>query len=269
MQSFRKIRRLAGLFLGAALLATPALAASSNLRIAYVRPQNADHMEIYKKVRDARVLERLRARLSNLRLPRPLLIRIKGCDGNVNAFYDPSDDTLNVCYEYIKFILDVAAHIPEAGVKEGLTPANYPVGPLLEVLLHELSHAVFHMKKVPILGREEDAADRVAAYVLLSLGRNETRRVIASIAVLYMSQAKTVPTELQEFADVHGMPAQRFYDLMCISYGSDEKKFADFIEKGYLPADRAESCPDEYRQVKYAFERLVSSKGSKGKRHKT
>ncbi len=35
-------------------------------------------------------------------------------------------------------------------------------GPLLDTILHEVAHAMFDMLRVPVLGREEEAADQVA-----------------------------------------------------------------------------------------------------------
>jgi hypothetical protein len=62
---------------------------------------------------------------------------------------------------------------------------------------------------------------------------------------------------LKDFADEHGTPAQRFYNLLCIAYGADPKTFGDLVEKGYLPKDRSEGCEGEYQQAAFAFERLI------------
>ena len=48
------------------------------------------------------------------------------------------------------------------------------------------------------------------------------------------------------FADEHGLPAQRFYNALCIALARIPKLFADVVEKGYLPKDRVEGCEDEY-----------------------
>ena len=42
-----------------------------------------------------------------------------------------------------------------------------------------------------------------------------------------------------------------------MAYGADEKLFADLIEKGYLPKERAEGCADEYDQVVRAMTKLI------------
>ena len=54
-------------------------------------------------------------------------------------------------------------------VAPGLSPTDSVVGPTLEVFLHEMAHAVFELFRLPVLGREEDAADQIAAYMLLNL----------------------------------------------------------------------------------------------------
>jgi hypothetical protein len=62
---------------------------------------------------------------------------------------------------------------------------------------------------------------------------------------------------MTDFADEHGTPAQRFYNLLCVAYGAEPELFADMVKKGYLPNDRTEGCEDEYAQLKKAFGRLI------------
>ncbi len=233
-------------------------ARQASISIAYVTPNEQAHEAIYQSLREKRALERIRDHLVNLQLPRQLTVRVEGCDGDVNASYDPDNTAVSICYEYLAYIQEVAHALPPAAVAEGLTPENYIVGPFLEVVLHELAHAIFDLKKVPVLGREEDAADQLAAYTLLQLGEQEARRTIASIAAMYASEAKEAPPQLKHFADEHGLPAQRFYNLLCLSYGKDPKMFGDLVEKGFLPKERAELCGGEYQQVQFAVSRLIS-----------
>ena len=55
------------------------------------------------------------------------------------------------------------------------------------------------------------------------------------------------------YADEHGAPLQRFYNLLCIAYGGQPDTFQDLIEAGTLPEGRAARCHDEYKQVERAF----------------
>ena len=50
-------------------------------------------------------------------------------------------------------------------------------------------------------------------------------------------QSPTVSIALQKFADEHGTPAQRFYNVLCMAYGADKELFGDFVAKGFLPKE--------------------------------
>jgi Putative metallopeptidase len=144
------------------------------------------------------------------------------------------------------------------------------VGPLLDTSLHKLAHALFEMLRLPVLGRKEDAADQVSAYIMLQLGKVEARRLIGGVACAYKTEAgaATPPPTMTHFADLHGTPAQRFYNVLCIAYGADKQLFGDIVEKGYLPKERAEDCKDEYQQVAYAYEKLIGPHADRGRAKK-
>jgi Putative metallopeptidase len=244
----------------AAFYAAPAAAQKSRapkldqIRIAHEKPSNPAHQDLYDLIRERRALERIKEFLSPLRLPRRLLLRIAGCDGAANAWYDRADTTITVCYEYID---EVRRHAPTETTAQGITPDDAVAGPFVEVFLHEVAHALFDMLRIPILGREEDAADQIAAYLLLQLGKDEARRVIGGIALMYFREAREQSTAMAAFASRHGLPAQRFYNVLCLTYGSDPGAFADIVEKRYLPQQRADGCVAEYKQVAEAFHRLI------------
>ena len=94
---------------------------------------------------------------------------------------------------------------------------------------------------------------------MLRFDKDEARRLILGSAYQYKGDlsAPTVTMAQQKFADEHGTPAQRFFNLLCMAYGADPKLFADIVEKQFLPEDRAVGCAREYAQVAYAFETLI------------
>jgi len=127
------------------------------------------------------------------------------------------------------------------------------------VFLHESGHAVFDLLKIPVFGREEDAADQFSSYIMLHFGKEDAYRLIEGSAYQYKADIlkSQSSTTITKFADIHGTPAQRFYNVLCIAYGADRKLFADVVEKGYLPEDRADGCDGEYEQIAYAFKALI------------
>src|SRR5262245_43593304 len=72
------------------------------IEIAYVPPKNASHRPIYERLKDRRALEKLQQLLSPFRLPKKLMVKVEGCDGEINAWY--ADDAITVCYEYLEWV---------------------------------------------------------------------------------------------------------------------------------------------------------------------
>jgi Putative metallopeptidase len=232
--------------------------------IEYVAPVQPAHKPFHDLLKEHQTLERVRDVLTPVRWPRSLRLELRGCDGESNAWYQ--DAIVTVCYEYLESIWRSA---DSAERPAGITRDDAFIGPLTDVFLHEASHALFDMLKIPLLGQEEDAADQVAAYHVLQLPAETKRGLILGNAWAYASELKVRrPRDLRRrrveltrqatFADEHGTPAQRLYNLLCIAYGSDKNLFADVVEKGFLPPERAEICEDEYLQVDFAYRTLIA-----------
>lgn len=229
---------------------------TDQVRGVYMPPKDEKHQAILDVLRKRRVAERLRELLSPIRLPRRLTVRFEGCDGVANAYYE--DDAVTICYEYLDFVLHSA---PEQTTPGGLTPANALIGPTVDVILHEVGHAVFDMLEIPVLGREEDAADLFSAYILLQFAPADAQRLIRGTAFLGLKEAveaQKAQVGIKDFADEHGLPAQRYFNLLCVAYGSDPKAYADAVSRGGLTKERAEeSCPGEYAALDRAFRALI------------
>jgi hypothetical protein len=221
----------------------------------YLDPSNAMQKGLHDRLQALHILERITEFLSPLRLPRPLTLKVQGCDGRINAYY--WDFEIIVCYEYFDFLLKVAPNIP---TPEGLTRHDALAGMTADVFLHETGHAVFDMLEIPFLGREEDAADEFSAYLQLQMTKDDARRLILGVAYLGSEQARREmarPLRLSQFADVHELPAQRYFNVLCMAYGYDPNLFADAVAYWHLPATRAKNCRYEYRRFQYAFQVLI------------
>ena len=262
MPNFVAQMRMAAFILVAVIFPALAIWSSSNLAqsadtkipIEYVPPKNPGHQSTYEQMKQEQVLEYVQKVLDSLRLPRTLPVKLMGCDGVANAWYD--GESVTVCYEYIE---EVQKNEPNKPLPLGITKMDTLAGPLLDVFMHESGHAVFDILSIPIWGREEDAADYFSTYVMLQYDKQRARELILGSAYQYtieMHQPQ-VSMALKDFSDEHGTPAQRFYNVLCIAYGADPKLFADVVEQGYLPKDRADGCDDEYHQVSYAFKTTV------------
>jgi hypothetical protein len=246
---------VAGMILVTAMAMTAFAASKTNrVSVRYVPPKNPAHQEIYTELKQRGALEKLQKLLSPVRLPRTLRISLTGCDGEADAFYEDADIT--ICYEYIA---ELVKNMPQETTPSGIKPIDTVIGPMFEVSLHEFAHAMFDMLELPVFGREEDAADQVAAYTLLQFGESESRRLIAGTAHAYHMDERKIDQcrSLEDYANEHGTPAQRFFNVLCIAYGADTRLFGDIVSKGYLPKSRAEYCEEEYEQVQDAVDLLI------------
>jgi Putative metallopeptidase len=226
----------------------------NSIDISYGKPESPNNQQIHQLLKERQALEKLRELLAPLRLPHRLLLQTRDCDGVSNAW--SNEESVTVCYEYLD---EIWKNAPEQTTPAGVAPIDALIGPFLDVFLHEAGHAVFAILKVPLFGREEDAADQFSTYILLRFEKDEARRLILGSAYQYKGDlsSPTVTVTQQKFADEHGTPAQRFFNLLCTAYGADPKLFADVVQKGFLPEDRAVGCEREYAQVSHAFDALI------------
>ena len=75
---------------------------TNRVKIEYVAPTNPDHQPLLNLLKRRHVLERIQTLLRPFRLPRDLLVRVMGCNGVMNAWYEQV--AITVCYEYLDFV---------------------------------------------------------------------------------------------------------------------------------------------------------------------
>jgi Putative metallopeptidase len=248
------------LLLGHASIAqAPAVAPNEQIEIAYVQPSATKFSAIYERLKSRRVLETLQAFLSPLRLDRKLVVTIDQC-GAVTVRYKPPGP-VTLCYEYIEQVERLAPRATVILAQGPVTTESAIVGPVVQALLHDVAMAAFDVMDTPVWGRADDAADRLAAFLMLQFGPDVAWNTVVGTAWFLAGNATAAP----DFADVRGAVAQRYYTTLCLAYGGEQRKafkvdpdrsFANFVATsaaGSLPTDRAASCPREYDLVNMAF----------------
>jgi hypothetical protein len=243
--------------LAVAFACAPAAAQNkpNQIKFEYAKPKNPAHQPILEDLKRRRALELVQELLAPLRLPEPLLFKVEGCDGDANAWYE--DRTVTVCYELIE---EFQRNAPRRDLAIGLSRQDTVIGPTVDTFLHESGHAIFDILEIPVLGREEDAADQFSAFIMLRLDKERARRLILGTAYGYRSMQpgrQFVIMRRNTLADEHSTPGQRMFNVLCMAYGADKALFADVVEKKFLPKNRAELCAMEYRDIAFAFIKLV------------
>lgn len=226
----------------------PADLQNPNVEIVYKEPRTAAFKPISERLKQHRVLEQLRVFLAPLRLPRKLTVNVDECGAPTREYR--AQGPITICYELVDQIERIAAKA-DASVRERVL-----VGAFVQVAFHETAHAVFDLLQVPVWGRANDAADRLAAFIMVNFGEDVAMQTILGTAEFFRLSGRT--WNGSEFAEVNSPEAQRFYNYLCIALGGAPKSF-DFLvnpkdkNEQLLPDRRAERCQGEYEQVRMAF----------------
>jgi Putative metallopeptidase len=227
---------------------------TDQVRIVYEEPTDEKYRVTHDAMRERRILETVGSLLNSLRLPRELTLEMRGCQGRETAWYDRG--TAFFCYEYVDLI---QRHAPKSATPGGVQRGDAIVGAVIDTLFHESAHAVFDLLEIPVMGREEDAADFFSIYLMLQFPPEDARRLIEGIAFNMGSEARKDFSERPEprkFAGPHGPNVQRHYNVLCLAYAANQALFNNVVPAG-LPPWRASTCWEEWAMLKRAFTKLI------------
>jgi hypothetical protein len=240
--------------------ALTSIATAAQVRISYDAPSDAKFRPSYEALKRRHVLERLQAFLTPLRLPKELVVRLAQCGAEKLPYQSGSPVT--ICYEMVQRIIEITAR----HTKDPDDQTLIVDGTFVQAVLYQVAHAVFDLLQVPIWGREEDAADRLAALIMMQFGEELAITTIAGTAKFFEYSDHTWTGA--DFADEGSPESQRYYNYLCIALGGDPLTFK-FLGPGphpgaaarvpgstttTLPQSRAERCTREYLQVQHAFD---------------
>jgi len=227
---------------------------TDQVRIVYQEPQNERQRVIRDAMQQRRILETIGALLNAFRLPRELTLEVRGCEGRETAWYDR--DRAVFCYEYVDLI---QRNAPKVATPGGVQRGDAIVAAVVDTLLHEAGHGIFDLLEIPVMGREEDAADFFSIYLMLQFPPEDARRLIEGIAFNMGSEARPEIAERQapqKFAGPHAMNAQRHYNVLCLAYGANSALFNNEVPAGF-PSSRARFCGDDWGMLRRAFTKLI------------
>ena len=220
-------------------------------RVVYNPSKNPNHEQYRELFVSNRIFDGVAESLNRtVRLPRSVDINTVSCN-TINAFYDPLGKRIIICYELLDYFLGIF----KATAKDNAELGNAVMGATMFGLVHEIGHGLIDLLDLPAVGREEDSADQLATLTLMASGDQGVAMALAG-AHWFRLQSKT--GHKTPFWDEHAFDEQRFYNILCLVFGSDPFKHAAFIEAGYLPEERARRCPAEYARIKKAWEQLLS-----------
>ncbi|HVG06609.1 MAG TPA: DUF4344 domain-containing metallopeptidase [Thermoanaerobaculia bacterium] len=239
---------------------------TGNFVVRYEKTENGDYQELEAIFREVRLLEDTVKELNGVfALPSQVPVVFREC-GDVNAFYDPETQEISLCWELVESYAEM--FLSEDQTEEEAEEGGEAVaGATLFTFFHELGHALIDLYDLPVTGREEDAVDQLATMILLEGGEDgEMAALNGAWSFLTEEEEAEEETEEEEeeeeeeelaFWDEHSLDEQRFYNIVCWSYGKNPEGFQYLVDDETLPEGRAERCPAEYDRMSRSWDALL------------
>jgi len=147
--------------------------------------------------------------------------------------------------------------VPAAKIR---ATTEFVLGNSLFALLHEMAHGLIADLGLPVLGREEDAADAFATVAILDMKTEFTHRVLVNAAKSWMiiDRRSRESGEPMVFYDAHGLDLQRAYNIVCLMVGSDPDQFDDLATEVQMPEDRRGTCRGDYSNASWSWNKALA-----------
>ena len=224
------------------------------IKIAYEQPKSSRFKPLYQSLKKQQDLERLRLFLAPFDLPSDLSLTVSDCNDQTGAWYDGEFGRISACYYFLD---DIVKLMRKRARFPGVSHDDLVTGALTHVFLHEFGHALINIYQLPVLGRQEDAADALAVYLMLKLDPPEARKLVVGSAFMLSRLAASDPPTTAALSDEHSLTIQRLYNTTCLAFGENPANFRLVSRRGFLPRERAEACSDEYLEIDKAFKKLL------------
>jgi hypothetical protein len=138
---------------------------------------------------------------------------------------------------------------------------EFVAGNILFVATHEMGRALIADMELPVLGREEDAADEFAVLTMLKHGETDfSDRVLIEAAKGWLMNARrdkkagSPPTHY----DQHGLTERRGFRIVCVMIGADPARFKALAEETKLPHERRRTCGWIYDKASSSWDKVLA-----------
>jgi len=224
-----------------------------DVRVLYgrVKDRTSKAERVRHRLEDGRILERFAEFMWPLRLRHELLISAEECGQERNR-YEFGSNKATICYELVDKLEQAAAR---SAPKRENVQRMIVVGAFVQALLHEVALAVFDQMQIPIWGRMEDAADRLAALIMVMFDEDAARITITGTADALAFASDGEGWTGTGFASLNSPELQRRYNFFCIAWAADPRTFAFLVDekRPFIPENRRRMCRDEFEEIRRAF----------------
>jgi hypothetical protein len=132
----------------------------------------------------------------------------------------------------------------------------------LFVLQHEIGHLFVAEFGLPVLGKEEDAADILASLLFLWQETEEADQTLIDAAdgwyLTDQSRGEDAAFEGADFYDEHSLDLQRSYQIVCLMVGAAPDVFGEVATEYEIDEERQETCSTDYDQSASSWDAVLA-----------
>jgi len=141
---------------------------------------------------------------------------------------------------------------------------RFAVNNSLFTLYHEVGHLLIDRLKWPLLGREEDAADNIATWMLLQKGTPEANLALEDAAKGWMMSGSLFGDTYDDddYAAGYTPDRHRSMQIVCLMVGADGSAFRPVANSFSMQPDRQRSCHFDYEVVHRSMRALLDDADS-------
>ena len=158
--------------------------------------------------------------------------------------------------------------MPEPNVRDRV---EFVAGNVIFATLHEVGHMLISQMALPVLGREEDAADAFATLIFLRVGNVFSDRLLNQAARgWFLSERRDLTRRTAlDFSDEHALDRQRAYNIVCLMVGSNSEKFGELADMARMPEARQHTCQFDFSNASWSWDKALAPHRRKADQPKT
>lgn len=216
--------------------------AKESIVFIYENPTTQLESKLKNELQASATLKDVSSFINNyFQLPKTLSLIFGSNDG---PLYDPEKNKIFIPYQ---FIVEIKNRFNKAKYKEtGVSNTQATMDSLMHTIFHEFAHAIIFSHELPVVGKEEDAADGLATVLLIEYFEEGQEIAISAADLFNLESYDKTELEEEDFWSEHSLDIQRYYSTLCHIYGSSPEKYATLFEKEYLSEDRGDICINDY-----------------------
>lgn len=130
-------------------------------------------------------------------------------------------------------------------------------------LFHESGHLLIHELDLPVLGKEEDAADSAGVLLMFKTIKDadEAYNALNDAADYWTYSSNAMPDEDFNYNvntyDPHSLDIQRANNMVCLMVGKDPDEFADTAKAFEFDDDMIDQCAADYEEADHSWTKVL------------